>query len=553
VDVDEMQRKLSQRAELEPSHQFGDLYSLLCNIEWLREAHRHVNTNAGRETPGIDGVAMRHFNENLEENLGQLREVLKAEVFEPMPVRRVYIPKANGKRRPLGIPSIADRIVQEALRMTLEPIWEADFSLHSDGFRPNRSTYDTISYIGARLTGISGKGYQWVIEGDITSYFDAIPHKKLMKAVKQRIADGKIRNLVWKFLRAGVLEKGELKETLTGTPQGGIISPLLANIYLQKLDRYMESEYLHLSTNARHRRRIQGKGNFLYVRYADDFIVLCNGMKAEALAMKEELSIVLDQMGLKLSEAKTKVTHRTEGFTFLGYKIIREVGQSGKMVPKVLIPDSAVKRFRHKIREMLAPPQMDDSANAKIVALHRVIQGWCQYYRVTSSPMRTFRKAKDEVFLGMAHWLGRKFQISMPVVMHRFREGSTFRTKRRTLVLPTDIKTQKLRVRSWHNPYTATERITRELPFKYEEFWNGNETRHGWIDLRDEVILLKGTTCSMCGTTLHPSEAEIDHIVPRKKFKDVRAADHMDNQQVLCTLCHRAKTKKDQEVLSRMR
>jgi RNA-directed DNA polymerase len=553
VDVGEMQRKFSQRAEKEPTHQFGDLYSLLCNIEWLREAHRHVNKNAGRETAGVDGVAMRHFNENLEENLGKLREALKAERFEPVPVRRVYIPKANGKRRPLGIPSIADRIIQEALRMILEPIWESDFSRHSYGCRPNRSTYDAISSIGARLTGRSGQSYQWVIEGDITSYFDTIPHKKLMKAVKQRVADGKIRNLLWKFLRAGVLEKEEVKETLTGTPQGGIISPLLANIYLHKLDKYMASKHLNLSYSVRNCRRKQGKGNFLYVRYADDFIVLCNGKKAEALGMKEELGNVLAEMGLKLSEEKTKVTHITEGFTFLGYKIIRSVGQSGKMAPKVLIAESAIRRFRHKIREMIAPSHMDDSVNAKILALNRVIQGWCQYYRVTSSPMRTFRKAKDEVFLGMAHALGRKFQISMPVVMQRFREGLTFRTKSRKLVLPTEIKTQKLRVRTWHNPYTATEPIIRELAFDYEEFWNGNETRHGWMDLRDEVIRLKGTTCNKCGKTLHPSEVQVDHITPRKKFKDPRAADHMDNQQVLCTLCHRAKTKRDQEVLSRMR
>jgi RNA-directed DNA polymerase len=163
--------------------------------------------------------------------------------------------------------------------------------------------------LGARLIGLSGQTYQWVIEGDITSYFDAIPHKKLMRAVKKRIADRKIRDLLWKFLRAGVLENGERKETLTGTPQGGIISPLMANIYLHQLDRYMESKYLNLSTSARHWRRRQGKGNFLYVRYADDFIVLCNGTKADALCMKEELAMVLDQLGLKLSEEKTKVTH----------------------------------------------------------------------------------------------------------------------------------------------------------------------------------------------------------------------------------------------------
>jgi retron-type reverse transcriptase len=167
-----MQKKLSQWATENPYEQYRELYHLLCNDDWLRVAHRSVNTNQGRETAGIDGVSMRNFNEDVEGNLQRLREALRARTFEPLPVRRVYIPKANGKKRPLGIPGIDDRIVQEALRMILEPIWEADFSVHSYGFRPNRSTYDAMTYIGKRLTGNSGRSYQWVIEGDIASYLD---------------------------------------------------------------------------------------------------------------------------------------------------------------------------------------------------------------------------------------------------------------------------------------------------------------------------------------------------------------------------------------------
>jgi RNA-directed DNA polymerase len=300
VDVGEMQMKLSQWATEDPAKRFTDLYSLLCNEVWLRVAHYSVNTNQGRETAGIDGETMSHFNGNLEGNLEELRAQLKAKTFEPQPVRRVYIPKANGKKRPLGIPGIRDRIVQEALRMALEPIWEADFSQRSYGFRPNRSTYDAISYLSTRLASYTANTYQWVIEGDISSYFDTIPHRRLIKGIKKRVADRDIRDLVWKFLRAGVMYRDDYKETLTGTPQGGIISPLLANIYLHELDRYMESKYLNISQWLRTQRRKQGKGNYLYVRYADDFVVLCNGTKADAQTMKEELRGLLNNMGLKL-------------------------------------------------------------------------------------------------------------------------------------------------------------------------------------------------------------------------------------------------------------
>jgi RNA-directed DNA polymerase len=555
-----MQKKLSQWAKENPTEQRRDLYSLLCNEVWLRVAHHSVNTNPGRETAGIDGKTMSNFNGDLEGNLARLREALKTKTFEPVPVRRVYIPKANGKKRPLGIPTIEERIVQEALRMTLEPIWESDFSIHSYGFRPNRSTYDTMTYIGKRLTGDSGRSYQWVIEGDIASYFDTIPHRRLIKAVKKRVADRDIKDLIWKFLRAGVMYRGKFEETLTGTPPGGIVSPLLANIYLDQLDKYMESNLLKLTAYQRARRRAQGKGNCLYARYADDFVVLCNGTKAEALRLKEELTCVLKEWGLTLSEEKTKVTHITEGFNFLGYKVVREIGTKGNMVPKVLIPDKAIQRFCHEVRRRLAPSSTSDSVNAKILALNSITRGWCEYYRNTSSPAKIFSKIGTELFWDMSHWLGRKYKLNMPEVMQRFREDNTLRTKTLKLVMPSEYKAKRFVAKTWHNPYTETEkvksereRIKRESLFTYDQIWTGYEDRHGKGDLREEAMLLKGTTCNQCGRTLHPSEVEIDHVTPRTRFKDPTEADSMDNLQILCTPCHRAKTKTDLKVLSRVR
>jgi RNA-directed DNA polymerase len=551
VDVGEMQKKLSQWATEEPTKRFVDLYSLLCNPLWLRVAHQKVNSNQGRETAGIDGQSMRDFNTDLEGNLERLRQLLRAKTFEPLPVRRVYIPKSNGKKRPLGIPGIRDRIVQEALRMILEPIWEADFSKYAYGFRPNRSTYNAIAHIANRLTGRSGEMYQWVIEGDIASYFDTIPHRRLIKGIKRRVADRNIRDLLWKFLRAGVMYQGQYAETLTGTPQGGIISPLLANIYLHELDRYMESTYLNLSHYEKHKRRLQGKSNYLYVRYADDWVAICNGTKEQAYAMKEERRSVLQNMGLTLSAAKTKVTHITEGFTFLGYRITRGMG-TRKMGPKVAIPESAIKKFRYKIRGMLSPSTCNESVHAKIMAMNQFIRGWCNYYRCTNTPSRIFNALNNEVYWNMVHWLGTKYKRSTPVIMQRYLEGPTFKTQHTKLMMPFEYKAKKLLVTTWHNPYTEKEAIIRERILAYDQIWNGKEAQTGWIDLREEVIIAKGTTCYICGTKLHASEVEIDHITPRKRFKDSTEADRMKHLQPVCTSCHRAKTKTDRKVQSRM-
>src|SRR6185503_491248 len=269
MNVGEMQRKLSFKAERSSEHKFDNLYSLLCDSNWLRLACDYVRQNAGSITAGCDGINMRRFDEDLEANLQRLIKELKSETFQPFPVRRVYIPKADGRLRPLGIPSIRDRIVQEALRMILEPIYEADFSPYSFGFRPNRCAMDAVRCI--TWSTQERKKFFWIIEGDISSYFDTINHRRLIKILRRRIKDEKIIRLIWKLLRAGVMERKLFRDTNQGTPQGGIISPLLANIYLNELDRYMK-KYTALSKTEKTRRRGQRQANFICVRYADDFV-----------------------------------------------------------------------------------------------------------------------------------------------------------------------------------------------------------------------------------------------------------------------------------------
>src|ERR1044071_7403049 len=194
MNVGEMQRKLSLWAERNKEHKFFDLYHLLYDKEWLRLAHDHVSQNAGSITAGCDGLNMKDFDEDLENNLQQLAQDLKAQAFEPYPVRRVYIKKSSGKWRPLGIPSIRDRIVQEALRMILEPIYEADFSQYSYGFRPNRSTMDAVKCI--LWSTQPHKKFFWVVEGDISSYFDTINHRRMIRVLRRRIRDEKLLRLI---------------------------------------------------------------------------------------------------------------------------------------------------------------------------------------------------------------------------------------------------------------------------------------------------------------------------------------------------------------------
>jgi 5-methylcytosine-specific restriction endonuclease McrA len=269
--------------------------------------------------------------------------------------------------------------------------------------------------------------------------------------------------------------------------------------------------------------------------------------------MKEELRGVLKAMGLTLSEEKTKITHITEGFRFLGYKIIRTVGTNGTMVPKVLIPESASKQYVHKLRRMLAPSTTNEAVNAKILAVNRFTRGWCEYYRCTSAPAKVFNAVGNELHLLMAHWLGRKYKSKMSAIMRKYWVESTFGTTQAKLIRPREYKAKRLLQRTWHNPYTAKEAIRREKILWYENLWIGKEYRQGWSDIREEVMTLKGTTCFVCGTALHVSEVEIHHVTPRARFKDKREGDRMKHLQPMCTTCHKAESKADPKVESRVR
>ncbi|MGH9258881.1 MAG: reverse transcriptase domain-containing protein, partial [Acidimicrobiales bacterium] len=284
-----MQRKLHQWATSDPGRRFDDLYNLVCDPAFLVVAWSRVRGNKGGRTAGVDGVAPRSVVVGAGEFLGRLRDDLKARRFTPTRVREKAIPKASGKVRRLGIPTAADRVAQASLKLVLEPIFEADFHPCSYGFRPKRRAQDAIAEI--HFLGTPTRNYEWVFEADIKACFDEIDHTALMGRVRRRIGDKRVLGLVKAFLRAGILtEEGLDRTTITGTPQGGILSPLLANIALSVLDEHFARKWEALGPKStRSKRRRAGVPVMRIVRYADDLVVMVAGTRADAEALRGEV------------------------------------------------------------------------------------------------------------------------------------------------------------------------------------------------------------------------------------------------------------------------
>jgi RNA-directed DNA polymerase len=548
MNIGEMQRKLSLWADQDKEREFYGLYDLICREDWLRLAQEYVSQNAGSKTAGCDGITMSDFEEDLEYNLRQLRDALRSETYMACPVRRVYIPKANGKVRPLGISSIRDRIVQEAVRMALEPIYEADFSQYSFGFRPNRCTMDAIRAV--TWATIGGKKFFWIIEGDISACFDTINHRKLMGLLRKRISDERLLSLIWKFLRAGVMERRLFKGASLGTPQGGIISPLLANVYLHELDSYME-RYTGISRFEKTARRKAGLGNYVYVRYADDFVILSNGTKGQVKEMREEIrNYLASNLRLSLSMEKTRITHLDDGFDFLGFTIQRKMGNNG-MKTKILISKKGEEKHLNAIRAATSPDTHEDSVTLKIKALNGIIAGWCRYYQYTSKASTQFKRLEYKTFWLMAHWLARKYRLAMPDVMRRFREGCNLTDGETTLTRHTQFPTLRYKRPLKPNPYTTQESIERE-EFPDENPWRGFESRPGMADLRRQVMERDGMTCRLCKTPVTPETCQVDHIIRYSRFKRPVDANRLRNLWTLCIPCHRAKIESERRMESRV-
>ncbi len=337
---------------LEKGIKGGKWFSLIDKVYALSNltaAFAKVKANDG--AAGVDHRTIKMYEENLEENLQRLSESLKEGRYQPQAIKRVWIPKPGGREmRPLGIPTVQDRIVQAALRQAIEPIFEREFAEHSYGFRPERGCKDALRRVEKQLH----EGKTWIVDADLKSYFDTIPHSQMVARVEEQIADGRVLKLISQFLKQGVLSEGKELEPEAGTPQGGVVSPLLANIYLNPLDHLME------------------QAGFEMTRYADDLVIMCQS-EAEARQALELLQQWTAQAGLTLHPDKTRVVDATApgGFDFLGYHF-----EQGQKRPS----RKSLKKFKDRIRSM-TKRNNGQSLERIIAALNRSLMGWFEYFK----------------------------------------------------------------------------------------------------------------------------------------------------------------------------
>ncbi len=449
--VRRMQVKLHQRALDDPNRRFRDLYNLVCDPAFLVVAWERVKGNRGSRSAGIDGVKPRAIASG-DRFLAQLRDDLRSGQFGPLAVRERLIPKTGGKLRALGIPTARDRTVQAALVLVLEPIFEADFQPCSYGFRPNRRAHDAIAEIYHLAS--RPRNYEWVVEGDIKACFDEISHSALLARVRDRIGDKRVVNLVKAFLKAGVLaEDGVQRDTITGTPQGGIASPLLANIALSVLDDHFARAWEACGTYVdRARRRRHGLANYRLIRYADDFVVMVSGTEAHAEALKTEAAAVLAPMGLRLSEEKTAISHIDQGFDFLGYRIQRRRGRGTvKRFVYVYPAKKALASVVGKVRA-LTGRRTNPSLEVLLYRLNPVLRGWTNYFRYGVSKA-TFNYLRAFVWQRVVRWLRRKHpRITWKQLRRRYLPGWWPTVGEVTLFNPGGVAVTYYRFRGKHIP-----------------------------------------------------------------------------------------------------
>lgn len=384
-----LQRTLYRVAKQQPERRFTLLYDKVCRQDILREAWHRVKSNKG--AAGVDRVdidAIREYGE--ERFLGEVEQELRSRQYRTALVRRVHIPKPGqpGKTRPLGIPTVKDRVVQMAVKIVIEPMFEADFMPCSFGFRPKRTPRMALSAIVQSVN----EGYSFVVDVDLKSYFDTISHELLLELVKRRVGDTQVLRLIRAWLKAGVMEEGKVTHPDRGSPQGGVISPTLSNIFLHEVDRqWCRSDGLAL-------------GDVRLVRYADDMVLLAR-TEQQAREAWEQLQKQFAALRLVVNQEKSRLTTLAEGFAFLGFEFRKALGRMLLMWPR----EKACRNVRQRAREAVRSVPSNGHVGMVIQKLNPILNGWCTYFRVGNSN-RTFHKVDWAVRSELQLWLRRKYQ-----------------------------------------------------------------------------------------------------------------------------------------------
>lgn len=396
--VGKLQRSLHAKAKAEPNYRFYSLWDKLCRIDILTEAYNRCRKNKG--AAGVDNINFTEIETDCPERwIRKLQQELMHKEYAPMPLRRVWIPKANGKMRPLGIPTIRDRVVQMAVVMILEPIFEADFAYNQYGFRPKLDAKLAIRRIFFHL---KDHGRYDVIDGDLKDYFNKIPHGPLLKSVSRRIADGQLLKLIKMWLETPVIEKIEGKSKRTtenrnthrGTPQGGVISPLLANIYFRRIIKFWEQQVIQKGKNAH------------IVNYADDFVICCR--PGLGPSMMNIIRGAISKVGLEINEEKTKIVDvKKEQFTFLGYSFGLFYKKEGKAFIGTTPSQKAITKLLEKIHEETSVRWLTKSAENRIEELNPILRGWGNYFN--QGPVtKVYAKIQKYTEKRLRRWLVKK-------------------------------------------------------------------------------------------------------------------------------------------------
>jgi len=557
MNIPTFQSSLATKSRQQPNYRFGGLYKVISEEEWLKQALEKVLENTGARTAGIDGIARDDLRSGKRRNAlaRRLHASLRSGNYHPKPVRRVYIPKpGKDEMRPLGIPTIADRVVQEALRMVMEPIWESKFLRCSHGFRPGHRTMDCVYLCRTRIQ--PRNKFYWVIEGDIRKCFDRINHRILINQIERGTDDHRLLDLCSVMLEAGVMEDGLVSPSLEGTPQGGIISPLWANIYLHDFDQWHWDNYTGLTRKDKAWRRKHGLGNAVMTRYADDFIVLTNGTHSGTQHMKDEIAEFMQgKLKLELNMEKTHVTHVQDGFDFLGFHMLwrTKKGRASKAWLQITPTKGNIHKVKDKIRDLTGSRMFYIPDRELFLAANAIIRGWAHYYQHVNA-METFSSLDWWLNQRLVRRLQRKYNQPIGKILTKYRQRQTVNARGKPcnrwnlyadsiwLFLASDVKKVKYYPtrEQWEtNPYSKAQEgaasLPEHLPYGHDTMVYITQKTCELAERRRQVLKRDEYTCQEC-------DSKITLEVHHRKRRSAGGKHNPANLVTLCQECHKKRT-----------